>query len=256
MLLEGRRTLITGASSGIGRATALRFGTEGASVCVNYYSDKERADADAVCAEIDGSGKRAFSQQADVGDETQVIAMVAAVVERFGGIDVLVNNAGIEKKVPTLEMPLDLWNSVLRTNLTGAFLCLREAGKHMAAQKSGVVVNMSSVHEFIPWPGFAHYCASKGGMKLLTQTVAREWAPLGIRCVNIAPGAIATPINDFVLHDPEAKHAVEEEIPLGRFGQPEEIAGAVAWVASDQGGYVTGTTLVVDGGMSTYPKFV
>jgi glucose 1-dehydrogenase len=256
MLLEGRRTLVTGASSGIGKATALRFGVEGASVCVNYYSDKERADADAVCAQIDGSGKRAFSQQADVGDEAQVIAMVAAVVERFGGIDVLVNNAGIEKEVPTLEMPLDLWNAVLRTNLTGAFLCLREAGKHMAAQKSGVVVNMSSVHEFIPWPGFAHYCASKGGMKLLTQTVAREWAPLGIRCVNVAPGAIATPINDFVLDDPEAKHMVEEEIPLGRFGQPEEIAGAVAWVASEQGGYVTGTTLVVDGGMSTYPKFV
>jgi glucose 1-dehydrogenase len=256
MLLEGRRTLVTGASSGIGKATALRFGVEGASVCVNYYSDKERADADAVCAQIDGSGKRAFSQQADVGDEAQVIAMVAAVVERFGGIDVLVNNAGIEKQVPTLEMPLDLWNAVLRTNLTGAFLCLREAGKHMAAQKSGVIVNMSSVHEFIPWPGFAHYCASKGGMKLLTQTVAREWAPLGIRCVNVAPGAIATPINDFVLDDPEAKHTVEEEIPLGRFGQPEEIAGAVAWVASEQGGYVTGTTLVVDGGMSTYPKFV
>jgi glucose 1-dehydrogenase len=256
MLLDGRRTLITGASSGIGKATALRFGIEGASVCVNYYSDHEKADADVVCAEIDPSGKRAFTFQADVGDEQQVIAMVATVVERFGGIDVLVNNAGIEKEVPTLEMPLDLWNAVLRTNLTGAFLCLREAGKHMADQKSGVIVNMSSVHEFIPWPGFAHYCASKGGMKLLTQTVARELAPQGIRCVNVAPGAIATPINNFVLDDPEARHTVEEEIPLGRFGQPEEIAGAVAWVASDQAAYVTGTTLVVDGGMSTYPKFI
>ncbi|MGH7722978.1 MAG: glucose 1-dehydrogenase [Candidatus Dormibacteria bacterium] len=256
MLLEGRRTLVTGASSGIGKATALRLGAEGASVCVNYYSDKELPDASSVCAAIDGSGKRAFIHQADVGDEQQVIAMIAAVVERFGGIDVLVNNAGIEKQVPTLEMPLDLWNAVLRTNLTGAFLCLREAGKHMAAQKNGVVVNMSSVHEFIPWPGFAHYCASKGGMKLLTQTVAREWAPLGIRCVNVAPGAVATPINDFVLDDPEAKHMVEGEIPLARFAQPEEIAAAVAWLASDQAGYVTGTTLVVDGGMSTYPKFV
>jgi glucose 1-dehydrogenase len=255
MLLEGRRTLITGASSGIGKATAERFAAEGASVCVNYYSDAEKPSADAVCAEIDPAGKRAFTYQADVGDEAQVIAMVAAVVERFGGIDVLVNNAGIEKQVPTLEMPLDLWNAILRTNLTGAFLCLREAGKHMAAQKSGVIVNMSSVHEFIPWPGFAHYCASKGGMKLLTQTVAREWAPLGIRCLNVAPGAIATPINNFVLDDPEAKHMVEEEIPLGRFGQPEEIAGAVAWAASHQAAYVTGTTLIVDGGMSTYPKF-
>jgi glucose 1-dehydrogenase len=115
---------------------------------------------------------------------------------------------------------------------------------------------MSSVHEFIPWPGFAHYCASKGGMKLLTQTVAREWAPLGIRVLGIAPGAIATPINDFVLDDAEARHAVEEEIPLGRFGKPEEIAAAVAWAASDQAAYVTGTTLVIDGGMSTYPKFI
>ena len=256
MLLEGRRTLITGAASGIGRATALRFGAEGASVCVNYYSDTEKADADAVCAQVGADGGRAFAHQADVGDEPQVIDMVAAVVERFGGIDVLVNNAGIEKEVPTLEMPLEVWNAVLRTNLTGAFLCLREAGKHMAAAKSGVIVNMSSVHEFIPWPGFAHYCASKGGMKLLMQTAARELAPDGVRCVNVAPGAIATPINQEVLSDPEARRQVEEEIPLGRFGQPEEIAGAVAWVASDQAAYVTGTTLVVDGGMSTYPKFV
>jgi glucose 1-dehydrogenase len=256
MLLEGRRTLVTGAASGIGKATALRLGLEGASVCVNYYSDAEKAEADAVCQQINGNGRRAFSHQADVGDEQQVIGLVAAVVERFGGIDVLVNNAGIEKEVPTLEMPLEVWNAVLRTNLTGAFLCLREAGKHMVAAKSGVIVNMSSVHEFIPWPGFAHYCASKGGMKLLTQTVARELAPDGVRCVNIAPGAIATPINENVLADPRAKRTVEEEIPLGRFGLPEEIAGAVAWVASDQAAYVTGTTLVVDGGMSTYPKFV
>ncbi len=256
MLLEGRRTLITGASSGIGRATALRFGAEGASVCVNYYSDGEKADADALCRQLDPEGRRAFSQQADVGDEQQVVAMVAAVVERFGGIDVLVNNAGIEKSVPTLEMPLDLWNAVLRTNLTGAFLCLREAGRQMVRQQSGVIVNMSSVHEFIAWPGFAHYCASKGGMKLLTQTVARELAPKGIRCVNVAPGAIATPINNFVLDDPEAKHAVEEEIPLGHFGRPEDIAAAVAWVVSDEASYVTGTTLVVDGGMSTYPRFI
>lgn len=256
MLLQGRRALVTGASSGIGRATAVRLAAEGASVCVNYYSDKERADAEAVCNSIDASGKRAFAHAADVGDEAQVVAMVTAVAERFGGIDLLVNNAGIEKEVATVDMPLDLWNAVLRTNLTGAFLCLREAGRLMLAQKSGVVVNMSSVHEFIPWPGFAHYCASKGGMKLLSQTVAREWAPHGVRVVNVAPGAIATPINTDVLDDPEAKHQVEAEVPLGRFGQPEDIAAAVAWVASDEAAYVTGTTLVVDGGMSTYPRFV
>jgi glucose 1-dehydrogenase len=256
MLLEGRRALVTGASSGIGKATAIRLGAEGARVAVNYYSDRERPDAEAVAAQLDPAGADAFTVQADVGSEADVVRMVGACRDRFGGLDILVNNAGIEKEVPTLEMPLDLWEAVLRTNLTGAFLCLREAGKLMAAQRKGVVVNMSSVHEFIPWPGFAHYCASKGGMKLLTQTVAREWAPLGIRVLGVAPGAIATPINDFVLDDAEARHRVEAEIPLGRFGQPEEIAAAVAWAASDQAGYVTGTTLVVDGGMSTYPRFV
>jgi glucose 1-dehydrogenase len=153
-------------------------------------------------------------------------------------------------------MPLEVWNAVLRTNLTGAFLCLREAEKLMAEAGGGVIVNMSSVHEFIPWPGFAHYCATKGGLKLLMETAARELADKNIRLVNIAPGAIATPINNFVLDDPDAKHAVESEIPLGHFGQPEQIAAAVAWAASDQASYITGTTIVVDGGMSLYPKFI
>jgi glucose 1-dehydrogenase len=135
------------------------------------------------------------------------------------------------------------------------FLCMRETAALMK-DKGGAIINMSSVHQFIPWPGFAHYCASKGGMKLLTETAAREWAPHKIRVLNVAPGAIATPINNFVLDDPEAKHAVEEEIPLGRFGQPEEIAAAVAWAASDEASYVTGSTLVVDGGMALYPKFI
>jgi len=255
MLLEGRRALVTGGSSGIGRATALRLAEEGARVAVNYFSEQERSDAESVASQIDPAGTRAYAVQADVGAEADVVRMIGECRDRFGGLDILVNNAGIEKQAPTLEMPLDLWERILRTNLTGAFLCLREAGKLMAAQKQGVIVNMSSVHEFIPWPGFAHYCASKGGLKLLTETVAREWAGLGIRVLSIAPGAIATPINAFVLDDAEARHRVEREIPLGRFGRPEEIAAAVVWAASDQAGYVTGTTLVVDGGMSTYPKF-
>ncbi|MGH7750296.1 MAG: glucose 1-dehydrogenase, partial [Candidatus Dormibacteria bacterium] len=245
----------TGGSSGIGRATAERLGREGASVCVNYYSDHEAADAAAVVAAVEQSGRRAIAVQADVSREDQVRAMVGRTVSELGGCDLLVNNAGIEKQVPLLEMSLDDWNRVLGTNLTGAFLCMREVARVMAAAAGGVVVNMSSVHEFIPWPGFAHYCASKGGLKLLMQTAARELAPK-VRVVNVAPGAIVTPINRFVLDDPTALHAVVDEIPLGRMGQPEEIAGAVAWVASDQAAYVTGTTLVVDGGMSTYPKFV
>jgi glucose 1-dehydrogenase len=258
MLLENRKAIVTGASSGIGKATAIRLGQEGASVCVNYFSEKEDEMADEVVAEVEKNGVRAIAVRADVGSEDDVIRMVGQTADTFGGVDLLVNNAGIENQVPTLEMPLGDWDRVLRTNLTGAFLCLREAGKVMVKGGGGVIINMSSVHEFIPWPGFAHYCATKGAMKMLMQTAARELAELktGIRVLNIAPGAIATPINNFVLDDPEARHAVESEIPVGRFGQPEEIAATVAWAASDQASYVTGTTIVVDGGMSTYPKFI
>jgi glucose 1-dehydrogenase len=255
MLLEGRHAIVTGSSSGIGRACAIRFAEEGANVCVNYYSDRE-ADAGAeVVSQIEAAGRKGIAVQADVGSEADVQRMVAQANETFGAVNLLVNNAGIENQVPTMEMALADWERVIRTNLTGVFLCMRECGKLMR-DSGGVVINMSSVHQFIPWPGFAHYCASKGGMKLLTETAAREWAPHKIRVLNIAPGAIATPINNFVLDDPEAKHAIEEEIPLGRFGQPEEIAAAAAWAASDQASYVTGTTLVVDGGMSLYPKFI
>jgi glucose 1-dehydrogenase len=259
MLLTGRRAIVTGASSGIGKATAIRLAAEGASVCVNYFSDQEKGDSDAVVAECaSNDGVRAIAVRADVGAEDDVVRMVQQTREAFGGIDILVNNAGIENQVPTLDMPLKDWDRVLRTNLTGAFLCLRECGKVMRDGGGGVIVNMSSVHEFIPWPGFAHYCASKGAIKLLMQTAAREFAEAktNIRVVNVAPGAIATPINDFVLNDPTARHSVEEEIPMGRFGQPEEIAATVAWLCSDQASYVTGTTIVVDGGMSTYPKFI
>ena len=255
MLLEGRHAIITGASSGIGKACAIRLAQEGADVCVNYYSDKEAADAEGVVEQVEGAGRKGLAVQADVGSEDDVKRMVGQVKAAFGGVDILVNNAGIENQVPTMEMPLADWERVLRTNLTGAFLCMRECAQLMR-DAGGAIINMSSVHQFIPWPGFAHYCASKGGMKLLTETAAREWAPHKIRVINVAPGAIATPINNFVLDDPEARHAVEEEIPLARFGQPEEIAAAVAWAASDEAAYMTCNTLVVDGGMSLYPKFV
>jgi glucose 1-dehydrogenase len=256
MLLEGRKAIVTGGSSGIGRATAERLAREGASVCVNYYSEHESDDAGAVLEAIEQEGSSGLIAQADVGDEDAVTAMVTHATKRLGGLDLLVNNAGIEKQIPLLAMSAKDWEAVLRTNLTGAFLCLREAGKVMAGNGGGVVVNMSSVHEFIPWPGFAHYCASKGGMKLLMQTAAKELAEHGIRVLSVAPGAIATPINAAVLADPEATRAVESEIPLARMGKPEEIAAAVAWAASDEASYLTGTTIVVDGGMSLYPNFV
>ncbi len=255
-MLHGRHALITGASSGIGKATAIRLAADGAAVAINYYSEHEKSDADAVVTQIRDAGGTALAVQADVGSEDDVQRMVATTVEAFGGLDLLVNNAGIEKQIPLLQMTLADWEPVISTNLTGTFLCLREAGKVMANAGGGVIVNMSSVHEFIPWPGFAHYCASKGAVKLLMQTAARELAEHHIRVVNVAPGAIITPINQFVLDDPEAKQAVESEIPLGRMGSAEEIAAAVAWLASDQASYVTGTTTIVDGGMSLYPKFV
>ncbi len=257
LLLQGRQAIVTGANTGIGKATAQRLAREGASVCVNYYSDKEADGAEALAQELlQGGAPKAIAVQGDVGVEDDVKRLVAKAVEELGTVNLLVNNAGIEKQIPLLEMGLADWSAVLQTNLTGAFLCLREAGKVMAGAKGGVVVNMSSVHEFIPWPGFAHYCASKGGIKLLMETAARELADKRIRVLNIAPGAIVTPINKFVLDDPEQKHAVESEIPLGRMGTAEEIAAAVAWAASAEAGYVTGTTIVVDGGMSLYPKFV
>jgi glucose 1-dehydrogenase len=255
MLLEGRRAIVTGSSSGIGSSCAVRFAQEGADVCINYFSEKELDDANEVVSKVEKAGRKAIAVQADVGSEEDVVKMVGETKDALGGVDVLVNNAGIENEVPTMEMPLSDWERVLRTNLTGAFLCMRECAKLMT-DKGGAIVNMSSVHQFIPWPGFAHYCASKGGMKLLTETAAREWAPHKIRVVNVAPGAIATPINKFVLDDPEASHAIEDEIPVGRFGQPEEVAATVAWVASDEAAYMTGNTLVVDGGMALYPKFV
>ncbi len=254
MLLEGRHALITGASSGIGKACAIRLAQEGADVCVNYFSQKEAPDAEAVIDQVKAAGRQAVAAQGDVGSEDDVRRMVGAAKDAFGGLDILVNNAGIENQLPTMELTLEDWERVLRTNLTGAFLCMRECGRLMR-DGGGAIINISSVHQFIPWPERAHYCASKGGMKLLTETVAREWGPYKIRVINIAPGAIATPINQNVLDDPEAVHEVENETVMGRFGRPEEIAAAVAWAASDEASYMTGNTLVVDGGMALYPKF-
>jgi glucose 1-dehydrogenase len=250
MGLEGRRAIVTGASSGIGRAIAIRLATAGAAVAVNHFSSHERRDAESVVAEINDLGGTALAVHADVGDELQVVQMVRQIVSELGGLEILVNNAGIETQAQILELSLELWERVLRTNLTGAFLCLREAGKVMVGRGRGVIVNISSVHEHDPWPGFAHYCASKAGLKLLMQTAARELAPRGIRVVNVAPGAIETPINQLVLEDPEALRALVDAIPLGRLGRPEEIAAAVEWLISDEASYVTGTTFVIDGGAS------
>jgi glucose 1-dehydrogenase len=253
--LAGRRAIVTGAATGIGRATAVRLANDGASVVINYVGNPDQADG--AVKEIAGGGGKALAIPADVSNEEQVQSMFAQANDELGGpVDLLVNNAGIEKPFELVDMPLEEWQKVLAVNLTGAFLCTREAARGMrSAGIRGAIVNVSSVHEVIPWPQFGHYCASKGGMKLWAQTVAKELAPEQIRVVNIAPGAIATPINKDVLADPEKRKETEAEIPLGRWGEPEDVAGAIAWVASDEAAYVTGTTLFVDGGMTAYPGF-
>jgi NAD(P)-dependent dehydrogenase (short-subunit alcohol dehydrogenase family) len=254
--LAGRRALVTGSATGIGRSTAQRLAADGASVIVNYVGPPDQANS--AVKEIEAEGGRALAIQADVSNEQQVQSMFAKARDELGGpIDLLVNNAGIEKPFKLVDMPLEEWDKVIAVNLTGAFLCTREAARGMeAAGIGGAIINVSSVHEVIPWREFSHYCASKGGMKLFTQTVARELAPQGIRVVNVAPGAILTPINQDLIDDPKKRADVEAEIPIGRTGRPEEIAAAIAWLAGPEGEYVVGSTLFVDGGMTLYPKFI
>jgi glucose 1-dehydrogenase len=254
--LTGRRALVTGSATGIGRSTITRLASDGAAAVVNYVGPRDAADE--VVAEIVSGGGQAVAIEADISKEDQVQAMFAQAASELGGpIDVLVNNAGVEAPYLLVDMPLEEWNRVLAVNLTGAFLCARETARGLVgAGAPGVIVNISSVHEQIPWERFGHYCASKGGMKLWAQTVAKELAPHRIRVVNVAPGAIATPINKDVLEDDVKRRAVEAEIPWGRFGKPEEVAAAVAWLASGEAEYVTGTTLFVDGAMTAYPGFI
>ena len=251
----GRRALVTGAATGIGRATIGRLAADGAEVVVNYVGN--RGDADEVVAEAEQAGAKAIAIEADVSNEDQVVSMFKRARDELGApVDLLVNNAGIEKPFLLVDMPLDEWNKVIAVNLTGAFLCAREAARGMVdAGAPGAIVNMSSVHEQIAWEKFGHYCASKGGMKLWAGTIAKELAPHKIRVVNVAPGAILTPINRDLIEHPEKRAEVEAEIPLGRMGQPEEIAAAVSWLASGEAEYITGTTIFVDGGMTQYPGF-
>jgi glucose 1-dehydrogenase len=254
-LLTGRRALVTGATTGIGRGTAFELAAHGAAVAIDYRGKEDEAAA--MVETIEGAGGRAVAVQMDISSEEEVTRGFGQAREALGGLDLLVNNAGVEAPFELVDMPLEEWNRVIGVNLTGVFLASREAARIMRADDApGTIVMVSSVHEQIPWKKFSHYCASKGGVKLFAQSIARELAPHGIRVVSIAPGAIETPINRDVLSDPEATRDVVEEIPLGRWGEVADIAQAIAWVASDQASYVTGTTLFVDGGMTLYPKFV
>ncbi|WP_010290945.1 SDR family oxidoreductase [Kurthia massiliensis] len=252
--LKGKVVAITGGSTGLGRAMAIRFAKEGAKVAVNYYKDREEAED--VKKEIEALGSEAIIFQGDVQKEEDVINFIQTTVKELGTLNVMINNAGIENPVPSHEMPLDDWNRVIGTNLTGAFLGSREAIKYFVENDiKGNVINMSSVHEMIPWPLFVHYAASKGGIKLMTETLALEYAPKGIRVNNIGPGAIDTPINAEKFADPAQRADVESMIPMGWIGEPEDVANCAAFLASEQARYVTGITLFVDGAMTKYSDF-
>ncbi len=259
--LWGQTALVTGAASGIGAGVARALAAAGAAVAVNYVSGP--AMAEAVVADIEDTGGTALAVRADVSQEDQVQAMFRTVVGAWGGLDILVNNAGIQKDSPFTEMTLADWNAVLGVNLTGAFLCAREAARAMirrgvrpgVSHAAGKIVCISSVHEVIPWAGHVNYAASKGGMKLFMQSLAQELAPHRIRVNSIAPGAIQTPINRAAWDTPAALKSLLELIPYGRIGQPEDIGRAVAWLASDDADYVHGQTMFVDGGMTLYPEF-
>jgi glucose 1-dehydrogenase len=254
-LLEGRRALVTGATTGIGRGTAFELAAHGAAVAINHVGSDDEARA--MVAAIEAAGGRAVAVRMDVTSEEEVEQGFGHAREALGGLDLLVNNAGVEAPYELVDMPLDEWNRVLGVNLTGTFLCTRAAARIMRSDGTrGTVVMVSSVHEQIPWPRFSHYCATKGGVKLFAQSIAKELAPHGIRVVSVAPGAIETPINADVLDDPKARAEVEAEIPLGRWGTVEDVSRAIAWLASEQAAYVVGSTLFVDGGMTLYPRFV
>ena len=251
--LRGKTAIVTGAATGIGKAIALRFGQSGANVVVDHRGTDE--DAAAIVREIEQHGGQGLAVVADVTDERAVDSLVAQAVERFGGLDILINNAGIEEAHPAVDTPLDVWQRILNVNLTGPFLCSRAAARAMIARgRGGRIINISSVHEDLAMPNNAAYAASKGGVRMFMRTLALELAPHGITVNDVAPGAIATPINRSVRQDPEERRQLLDEIPLKRVGHPEEIAALCTYLASNAAGYVTGSTFVIDGGLMRYTK--
>ncbi|MGW5367625.1 SDR family oxidoreductase [Streptomyces sp. NPDC004009] len=260
-LLKGQKALVTGANSGIGRATAVALGRAGADVVVNYVAGREEADQ--VVEEITALGVEAAAYEADVSKEDQVVAMTDRMVKEFGTIDILVANAGLQRDARLTDMTLAQWQKVIDVNLTGQFLCAREASREFlrrgvvpeVSRAAGKIICMSSVHQIIPWTGHVNYASSKGGVQMMMATLAQELAPHKIRVNAVAPGAIKTPINRDAWQTAEAERDLLRLIPYDRVGDPEDIANAVVGLASDLMDYVVGTTLYVDGGMTLFPGF-
>ncbi len=259
--LKGKNVLVTGASSGIGQAIAIRFAEEGAHVAVNYYKGDDEADATIAMmrtasakAGIEPGALKDMTVQADVSKEDSVASMFEQVIAKFGGLDILINNAGMQIQGASHEIPLDSFDKMIDINMRGAFLCARKAIKHFLENGGGVIVNDSSVHELIPRPQYVGYTMSKGGMRAMTQTLALEYARDNIRINSFAPGATLTPINPWK-DDPVRKADIESHIPMGRSGTSQEMAAIAAFLASDDAAYITGQTLFVDGGLTLFPSF-
>lgn len=260
-ILKGQKALVTGASSGIGKGVAIALGQAGADVVINYVSDE--AAAQEVVDAIRRAGSQALAHQADVSREEQVLGMFQRMIQEFGTIDILANNAGLQRDAPFEEMTLEQWNTVINVNLTGQFLCAREAVREFKRRgvveevscSAGKIICISSVHEIIPWAGHVNYAASKGGVMLMMKSIAQEVAPYRIRVNSISPGAIRTPINRTAWGTPEAYDKLMKLIPYNRIGEVEDIGQAVVWLASDLSDYVNGVSLIVDGGMTLYPGF-
>lgn len=260
-ILKGQRALVTGANSGIGRAIAIALGEAGADVVVNY-----RAGDDAALEVVERAshcGSKCYAHKADVSNEAEIKEMFARMYKELGTIDILINNAGLQKDSKFEDMTLDQWNTVIGVNLTGQFLCTREAVKEFKRRgvrkeiscAAGKIICISSVHDVIPWAGHVNYAASKGGVMLMMKSIAQEVAPFRIRCLSICPGAIRTPINTDAWKTPEAYKDLMKLIPYKRIGEPEDIGQAAVWLASDYADYITGTNLYIDGGMTLYPGF-
>ena len=260
-VLRGQSALVTGASSGIGLAIARSLGEAGADVAINFVAGEDKARE--LAEEIRAQGVRTITLRADVSDEAQVRAMFKAMIEQFGTIDILVNNAGLQQDAPLHEMTLAQWNKVLGVNLTGQFLCSREAVREFLRRgvrpdvscAAGKIICISSVHEVIPWAGHVNYAASKGGIMLMMKSIAQEVAAYRIRVNSICPGAIRTPINRAAWDTEAAYNELLRLIPYKRIGEPEDIGRVATWLASDYADYVNGASLFVDGGMTLYPGF-